>query len=145
MLPTLLQRAQPLSLLVLDLDQLKAVVDGHGHLVGSRTIATVGRLIAEQIRAGDVAARFGGDEFVVVLPSTDTATACDVAERIRRAVACCAAPDGMTIDIRDVTASLGVATAPQHATDADGLFRAADAAMYAVKRRAQNGLAATAG
>src|SRR5262245_1218549 len=82
-LPSLLQRAQPLSLLVLDLDKLKAVVDGHGHLVGSRTIATVGRLIAEQLRAGDVAARFVGDEFVVVLPETDTPAACDVAERIR--------------------------------------------------------------
>jgi diguanylate cyclase (GGDEF)-like protein len=143
--PSLLQRAQPLSLLVLDLDKLKEVVDGYGHLVGSRTIATVGRLIAEQLRAGDVAARFGGDEFVVVLPSTDTAVACDVAERIRVAVADCPEPDGMAVDIRDVTASLGVATAPQHATDADGLFRAADAAMYAVKRTARNGVAVAGG
>ena len=76
-------------ILVLDLDHLKEVVDTHGHLVGSRTIATVGRLIAEQLRPGDVAARFGGDEFVAVLPSTDTDPARDVAERIRAAVAAC--------------------------------------------------------
>ena len=140
--PPLLDRAQPLSLVVLDLDQLKAVVDGYGHLVGSRTIATVGRLIGEQLRPGDQAARFGGDEFVVILPSTDTAAALDVAERIRAAVAACAVPDGLEIDIRGVTASIGVATAPRHATDPDGLFRAADAAMYAVKRIAKNGVAA---
>ena len=70
--PPLLHRAQPLSLVVLDLDQLKAVVDGYGHLVGSRTIATVGRLIGSSC-AGRSSARFGGDENVVILPSTDTA------------------------------------------------------------------------
>jgi len=140
-LPALLAQARPLSLIVLDLDHLKEVVDTHGHLVGSRTIATVGRLIAEHIRPGDVAARFGGDEFVAVLPSTDTAPAREVADRIRAAVAACARPDGLEVDIRHVTASLGVATAPTHATDPDGLFRAADAAMYAVKRRQRNGVA----
>jgi diguanylate cyclase (GGDEF)-like protein len=144
-LPPLLDGAMPLSLLVLDLDHLKQVVDTFGHLVGSRTIATVGRLIADQLRPGDVAARFGGDEFVVVLPSTDTGPATDVAERIRNAVATCAAPDGLDVDIRDVTASLGVATAPRHATDPDGLFKAADAAMYAVKQRRRDGVAVAAG
>ena len=144
-LPPLLDGAIPLSLLVLDLDHLKQVVDTFGHLVGSRTIATVGRLIADQLRPGDVAARFGGDEFVVVLPSTDTGPATDVAERIRSAVATCATPDGLDVDIRDVTASLGVATAPRHATDADGLFKAADAAMYAVKHRRRDGVAVAAG
>src|SRR4029077_7320068 len=137
-----LSAPRPLSLVVLDLDQLKAVVDGYGHLVGSRTIATVGRLIGEQLRPGDQAARFGGDEFVVILPSTDTAAALDVAERIRAAVAACAVPDGLEGDIRRGTASIGVATAPRHATDPDGLFRAADTAMYAVKRIAKNGVAA---
>ncbi len=140
-LPSLLDRARPLSLLVLDLDHLKAVVDTCGHLVGSRTIATVGRLIAEQLRPGDVAARFGGDEFVVVLPSTDTAPAADVAERIRASVDACAVPDGLDVDISRVTASLGVATAPRHASDPDGLFRAADVAMYVVKRARRNGVA----
>ncbi len=140
-LPSLLATRLPLSLLVLDLDHLKAVVDTYGHLVGSRTIATVGRLIAEQLRPGDVAARFGGDEFVVVLPATDTAAARVIAEHIREAVAVCTRPDGYDVDIRSVTASIGIATAPTHAADPDGLFRAADGAMYAVKRVRRDGVA----
>jgi diguanylate cyclase (GGDEF)-like protein len=140
-LPALLERSRPLSLVLLDLDRLKPVVDGHGHLVGSQTIATVGRLIADVLRPSDVAARFGGDEFVILLPNTDTETARGIAERIRVAVEACPTPDGVDVDIRHVTASLGVATAPTHAPDADGLFRAADAAMYAVKRGQRNGVA----
>jgi diguanylate cyclase (GGDEF)-like protein len=140
-LPALLERARPLSLVLLDLDRLKPVVDGFGHLVGSQTIATVGRLIADELRPNDVAARFGGDEFVVLLPNTDTEAARAFAERVRAAVEACPTPDGLDVDIRHVTASLGVATAPTHATDADGLFRAADAAMYVVKRGARNGVA----
>jgi diguanylate cyclase (GGDEF)-like protein len=141
MLPVLLERALPLSLVLLDLDRLKPLVDEFGHLVGSRTIATVGRVIADLLRPGDVGARFGGDEFVVLLPGTDTAAALVVAERIRAGVETCGRPDGLDVDIRHVTASVGVATAPVHATDADGLFRAADTAMYRVKRGARNGVA----
>jgi diguanylate cyclase (GGDEF)-like protein len=139
-LPSLLATRLPLSLLVLDLDHLKEVVDTYGHLVGSRTIATVGRLIAEQLRPGDVAARFGGDEFVVVLPSTDTAAARVVAERIREVVAGCERPDGLDVDMRPVTVSIGIATAPAHAADPDGLFRAADGAMYAIMRARRDGV-----
>ena len=143
-LAKLLGGAQPLSLLVLDLDRLKPIVDTYGHLVGSRAIATVGRLIAETLRPGDVAARFGGDEFVVLLPRTDTVDARQIAERICDAVERCATPDGLDIDIRDLTASIGIATAPRHAADADGLFRAADAAMYGVKRARRNGVGVAA-
>ncbi len=138
MLPRLLIRGEPVSLLVLDLDNFKAIVDTHGHLLGSRTIAFVGRLIARFVRPGDLAARFGGDEFVLVLPATDTHNASRVGRQILDAIADAPVLPGTNVDLRAVTASIGVATFPDHATDADGLFRAADAAMYAVKGNGKN-------
>jgi len=141
MLPELLARGGPVSLLVLDLDNFKAVVDTYGHLVGSRTIGYLGKVIAHVIRPGDVAARFGGDEFVIILPDTDTDTALGIAETIRGAVESCSMLEGNGIDISTVTASVGVATFPDHAGTADDLFRAADAAMYAIKRRGKNDVA----
>ena len=134
-------RGQPVSLVVLDLDNFKAVVDTYGHLVGSRTIAYLGRVIGHLIRPGDVAARFGGDEFVVILPDTDAATALRIADTIRAAIESCSALEGNGIDISTVTASVGVATHPDDARTPDELFRAADAAMYAVKRQTKNAVA----
>jgi diguanylate cyclase (GGDEF)-like protein len=141
-LPAALARGGPVSLLVLDLDGLKAIVDRHGHLVGSRTIATAGRLVAEHVRPGDTAVRFGGDEFVAILPDTDTPESVAIARRIGRAIAACTHPDEMDVDISTLTASIGVATFPQDAPDAEGLFRAADRAMYGVKFGGKNGVAA---
>jgi len=137
MLPELLARGGPVSLIVLDLDNLKALVDSRGHLVGSRTIGFVGRIIARLLRPGDVAARFGGDEFVVILPGTDAAAGRRLAESVRAAIAA-AGVEGPDVDVSAITASVGLATFPDHAADADGLFRAADAAMYAVKRSGKN-------
>jgi diguanylate cyclase (GGDEF)-like protein len=141
MLPELLARGGPVSLLVLDLDNFKAVVDTYGHLVGSRTIGYLGKVIAHVIRPGDVAARFGGDEFVIILPDTDADTALGIAETIRAAVESCSMLEGNGIDISTVTASIGVATFPDHARTAEDLFRVADAAMYAIKRRGKNDVA----
>jgi diguanylate cyclase (GGDEF)-like protein len=134
-LTALLDRGGPLSLLMLDLDGLSAVVDRHGHLVGSRAVAAVGRVIGSGLRPGDVAARFGGDEFVVILPATDTEAACAIAEGLREAIVACTVPDDPEARL---TASIGVATFPRHATSAEGLFRAADAAMLTVKRGSKN-------
>jgi diguanylate cyclase (GGDEF)-like protein len=136
--PATIAHGGPVSLLVLDLDELKGVVDGYGHAVGSRAIATVGRLITECTRPGDIAVRFGGDEFVVLLPDTSSATAAEVAESIRVAVEACERPDGADADIRVLTASIGVATFPDHAADAAALFRAADQAMYQGKFGGKN-------
>ncbi len=139
-LPRLLAPTRPLSLLVLDLDAFKAVVDGHGHLVGSRTIAQVGRLIAARLRAGDIAARFGGDEFVVILPDTKPGEALALAEDIRAAIEAMKRLDGTAIDISGVTSSIGVASFPDHAISAESLFQAADRAMYAAKAKGKNGV-----
>jgi diguanylate cyclase (GGDEF)-like protein len=141
MLSELIGRGGQVSLLVLDLDNFKAIVDSYGHLVGSRTIGYLGKVIAHLIRPGDVAARFGGDEFVIILPDTDTTTAEGIAETIRGAIEACSALDGNGIDISTVTASVGVATFPDHASTPEELFRAADAAMYAIKRRGKNAVA----
>jgi len=137
-LPQLLARGGPVSLVMLDLDNFKAVVDGYGHLAGSRTIAQIGRLISRFLRPGDVAARFGGDEFVIALPDTDAPAAVAIAEGIRAAIEACGELEGDRIDLSGVTASLGVATFPAHAADAQNLFHAADEAMYAVKRLGKN-------
>ncbi|HXQ21621.1 MAG TPA: sensor domain-containing diguanylate cyclase [Candidatus Acidoferrales bacterium] len=138
MLPELMRRDGPVSLLMLDLDNFKTVVDSYGHLVGSRTISYLGKIIGHLIRPGDVAARFGGDEFVVILPDTDAETALGIAETIRTAIEACSSLEGNGVDLSTITASVGVATFPDHARDADGLFKAADAAMYAVKRGGKN-------
>ncbi len=139
-LPQLLAPTRPLSLLVLDLDAFKAVVDAHGHLVGSRTIAQVGRLIAKQLRAGDIAARFGGDEFVVILPDTKPGEALARAEAIRASIETMDRLEGTTIDVSSVTASVGVASFPADASTAESLFQQADRAMYAAKAKGKNGV-----
>ncbi|HJQ83382.1 MAG TPA: diguanylate cyclase [Candidatus Binatia bacterium] len=137
-LAALVARGGPLSLLVIDLNGLRAVVDRHGHLGGNSVIAAVGRMIGARLRPGDVGARFGGDEFVVVLPATGTETARAIAEGLREAIAACPVPDAPEAQLG---ASVGVATFPEHARSADDLFRAADAAMFVVKRGPKGGVA----
>jgi diguanylate cyclase (GGDEF)-like protein len=131
-LPALLERGGPLSLLVIDLDGLRRVVEKSGYQAGTLAIAEVGRVIGARLRPGDVAARFGGDEFALILPATDAEAARAIAEGLREAIA--------TSHV-DLTASIGVATFPDHAGDAEALFRAADRAMMGVKRATRNGVA----
>ena len=111
----LIARGGPVSLIILDLDNFKAVVDGYGHLVGSRTIAQIGRMIGRLIRPGDVAARFGGDEFVIAMPDTDAVSASRLADGIRQAIEACHWLEGEDVDLSGVTASFGVATFPDNA------------------------------
>ena len=131
---------RPLSLLFLDLDGFKSVNDQHGHLCGSRALVEAASVIRSCARETDTPARFGGDEFALVLPDTGSDGAVAVAERVRERIAAYSflkASDGLDIHL---TASVGVATLPDVAASAEELIKAADAAMYRVKEKGKDGV-----
>ena len=132
---------RPLSLLFIDLDGFKGVNDSHGHLYGSRALVEAAAVIRGSARETDVVARFGGDEFALVLPDTGGEGAFAVGERIRERIAAhrFLVPDGLDIHL---TVSVGVATLPDAAASAEELMQAADMAMYAVKESGKNGIQA---
>jgi diguanylate cyclase (GGDEF)-like protein len=127
-----------LSLLFVDLDRFKPINDQYGHLRGSRTLREVGFLIRAAVRETDIPARYGGDEFVVILPQTEGAPARVLAEKLRRLV------EGHTflqeegINAR-LGASLGVATYPAEAATKEDLIRLADKRMYEDKGTRRTG------
>jgi two-component system, cell cycle response regulator len=126
----------PLALILADLDHFKAVNDTAGHVAGDACLRKVAGAFQASIRDTDTAARWGGEEFAVVLPQTHLAGALTVAERIRREVAALrlAAGDGVLL-----TASLGVSSYPAaHVHTTDELVRAADEALYRAKREGRN-------
>jgi diguanylate cyclase (GGDEF)-like protein len=128
-----------LSLLFIDLDGFKAVNDTYGHLSGSRALVEAADVIRGCARESDVVARFGGDEFAVILPDTDCDGATMVAERIRDRIAAHSFLTSDQLNVR-LTASVGIATLPDVAASADELVQAADRAMYKVKVSGKNGI-----
>jgi diguanylate cyclase (GGDEF)-like protein len=136
-----LRSGRPLSVLFIDLDGFKSINDAHGHLSGSRALVEAAAVVRGSARETDVVARFGGDEFAVVLPDTGAEGAFAVGERVRQRIAAqhFLADDGLAIRL---TASIGVATLPDAATAPDELLQAADMAMYAVKQSGKNGIQA---
>ncbi|MBI4263640.1 MAG: sensor domain-containing diguanylate cyclase [Acidobacteria bacterium] len=130
---------RPLSLLFIDLDGFKRVNDTHGHLAGSKSLVEAAAIIRGSARETDVVARFGGDEFAVILPDTGREGAVAVAERVRDRVRVFRflAEDGLALRL---TASIGVATLPDAAGSAEELLKAADQAMYTVKDAGKNGI-----
>ena len=117
---------RPFAVLLLDLDGLKKINDAHGHLVGSRALCRLANILRIHCRAIDTAARYGGDEFVLVLPETDSEAARRVAERI------C---ERLRSDDEEpsISASAGTAIYPQDGRTMDELFGMADRALYAAK------------
>jgi diguanylate cyclase (GGDEF)-like protein len=129
----------PLSVIFLDLDGFKGINDQYGHLAGSGTLTEVGAILAEGVRESDILARYGGDEFVVVLPETPASGALVIAERLRRAIEenHFLASQGLSARI---SASFGIAAYPDHALTPEALIQKADQAMYRVKEREKNGI-----
>jgi len=130
---------RPLSLLFIDLDGFKSINDTHGHLYGSRALVEAAGLIRLSARETDVVARFGGDEFALILPDTGSEGAAAVGERVRDRVNAHGFLRGDGLDIH-LTVSVGVATLPDVAASAEGLIQAADEAMYHVKDHGKNGI-----
>jgi len=121
-------------LLMMDLDELKAVNDRHGHFIGDRVLRGVGDVIAEGVRRIDIAARYGGDEFVVLLPETEVTGAYVLAEKIRLGVADLAVPG---TEVRS-SMSVGVVSFPDDGRTSDELMISADQAMYSSKHAGKN-------
>jgi diguanylate cyclase (GGDEF)-like protein len=127
-----------LTLVMLDLDRFKAYNDSHGHGAGNRLLASVGHVVAREKRDADIAARFGGEEFALLVPGRGT-EAMVVAERVRQAIADIPLGALDRHNVPDiVTASAGIATFPVDARDAEELFEQADRALYEAKRRGRN-------
>ena len=130
----------PLSIIFLDLDGFKGVNDQYGHLAGSRTLTEVGSILVQAVRESDILARYGGDEFVVVLPETPPDGALVIAERIRKAIDGHRFLESQGLNAH-ISASFGIASYPDHALTPEGLIQKADQAMYRVKEQNKNGVA----
>ncbi|WP_242905375.1 sensor domain-containing diguanylate cyclase [Actinomadura terrae] len=126
-----LRTHDPLAVLLIDIDHFKRVNDTHGHLIGDEVLVGVANTLGHQLRDYDLVGRFGGEEFVVLLPGTDTVEACRVAERLRGRVRRLAVPaeEGTVV----VTVSIGVSLYRTHGEDLIELMAAADLALYRAK------------
>jgi diguanylate cyclase (GGDEF)-like protein len=126
------RHVHPFSILIMDVDHFKKFNDAYGHLAGDRVLASLGEVLRETTREIDTPARFGGEEFVAVLPETGLEAAVEVAERIRAMLA------SRIFEGRRVTLSIGAAEFPVHGEDAQRLIAAADAALYRAKDAGRN-------
>jgi diguanylate cyclase (GGDEF)-like protein len=131
----------PLSVALIDIDHFKAVNDTHGHLAGDMALRAVSDALREQLRGYDVAGRFGGEEFAIVLPQADEADALGIAERLRahmEAMSIPLGPGARSGACVRLTVSVGVAALDGPDTELTDLLAAADAALYYAKQTGRN-------
>ncbi|MDR3145253.1 MAG: sensor domain-containing diguanylate cyclase [Treponema sp.] len=131
------RREQEASLIVIDVDKFKSFNDNYGHLAGDRVLESIAQVIKQSVRIEDVPCRFGGEEFIILLPCTDRNIAFVVAERVRNAIADMIVP--WTPPLPQVTISLGVFTFNKYTNlSANDIIRRADEALYQSKENGRN-------
>ncbi|WP_019637898.1 sensor domain-containing diguanylate cyclase [Paenibacillus fonticola] len=132
-----LEEEKPFSLIMLDIDHFKRVNDTYGHAAGDHVLQFLAMQMAESVEPNHICCRYGGEEFVILLPGTAQHNAVQVAERLRSKMESTVSPCG---DI--VTVSAGVAAYPDHASDLDALVAKADSSLYEAKKRGRNQIVA---
>jgi two-component system cell cycle response regulator len=137
-------RGKPLTALVLDIDHFKSVNDTHGHDAGDDVLREFATRVRKSIRGIDLACRFGGEEFVIIMPETDMGVATIVAERLRRRIASEAFPIHQGSKALEVTISIGIATLDAADDNAASILKRADQALYRAKRDGRNRVVADA-
>jgi two-component system cell cycle response regulator len=137
-------RGKPLTVLVLDIDYFKSVNDTHGHDAGDEVLREFSQRLKKSIRGIDLACRYGGEEFVVVMPETDMAVATMVAERLRRRIASEPFPISQGANAVEVTISIGLAARHSASDNAANILKRADQALYRAKRDGRNRVVADA-
>jgi two-component system cell cycle response regulator len=133
-----LRTGKALSLLMIDVDHFKVVNDTYGHAIGDEVLIAVGERLSRHLRSFDTVARWGGEEFVVVMPEAEARVALAVAERLRARIADEPIPVKHAVGQLSVTISIGVAISGDGLANPDDLLRAADGAMYEAKRQGRN-------
>jgi len=137
-------RGKPIAVLVLDIDFFKAINDGHGHDAGDDVLREFAIRMRKSIRGIDLACRYGGEEFVIVMPETDMAVAATVAERLRRRIATEPFPIDQGRKSIEVTISIGIASLESADDNAANMLKRADQALYRAKRDGRNRVVADA-
>lgn len=132
------KKNQKVSVIMVDMDHFKEINDTYGHIAGDHVLMIFAQVVLKCIRKTDIIARYGGDEFLVVLPNTDTDTAKSVAERIREDVSETYIPPVDNVVISSIHCSVGISTYPVHCDSKTSLIRTSDLALYMAKRSGRN-------
>jgi two-component system, cell cycle response regulator len=133
-----LENGKPMSTIIMDMDHFKSVNDTYGHDVGDEVLKCLAQLIIDATRSSDLVARFGGEEFVVLMPETDFQSAYDVADRIRQTIEQLPMKVSHEVGHLSKTVSIGVATLNHAGDTAEAMLKRADNALYAAKHGGRN-------
>jgi two-component system cell cycle response regulator len=135
---TACRASKPLAFLILDIDYFKSVNDGHGHDIGDEVLKEFANRISANVRGIDLACRYGGEEFVVVMPDTDMSLAFSIAERLRKSIETTPIVISRAPGKLNITISIGIAATQGQNDTAEALLHRADQALYSAKRNGRN-------